>query len=436
MSHGRQHDITAAADHDVSGLTDGELIGRNGTSLASSGVTALDAQDAVSKRHTQNTDTALDQGGANQVTAAQLKALVDAGSGSWEATVGAGAEYATVREAAAAGVTRLLMIANTTEVEPGGPTSGNIVLSDDLHVGILNNDIVWDLNVNAVSSFAGDHHLRIEGLMSSAGPSTALLPQITAAHTYGNAIFQPGGNGTVLVQGVRMIFAAGTTNFTLASTPNFTLRDTYIEVQNVTSIVNVGSAGPSLIQNCYFLGGLRWVFDPVAATVEDCEFGDLNGTSTSGLVTFGAGCTVRNCKITINAAGSSILFNGDNVADIGSVSGLHVLNTGTSSVSVQGSGWHFDNCKFDCDVGITSAFTLGDINIFNGCTMESLTLNSNCTYNEFNGGWIGSRPTVGGDTGVCTITATANDNAFNGVKFDDEPSDSGTGTTFVNKVIY
>lgn len=39
--------------------------------------TVADIDDAVAKRHTQNTDTKLDEGGANEVTAAEIRNAID-----------------------------------------------------------------------------------------------------------------------------------------------------------------------------------------------------------------------------------------------------------------------------------------------------------------------------------------------------------------------
>jgi len=44
---------------------------------ANSGVDIDDVSDAVSKAHTQNTDQYLDQGGANEISAAQVKEAYD-----------------------------------------------------------------------------------------------------------------------------------------------------------------------------------------------------------------------------------------------------------------------------------------------------------------------------------------------------------------------
>jgi hypothetical protein len=79
-SHTRSHSLISALDHS-SLATEGQLLQANADGLPIDATnTDAEVAAAVSATHTQNTDTYLDLGGANQVTAADLKTLVDGGA--------------------------------------------------------------------------------------------------------------------------------------------------------------------------------------------------------------------------------------------------------------------------------------------------------------------------------------------------------------------
>lgn len=71
--HARQHAITSTDDH-TSSATSGKMLKANANGLPVDATnTDTDVADAVTKKHTQNSDTKLNEGGANEITAAQAK---------------------------------------------------------------------------------------------------------------------------------------------------------------------------------------------------------------------------------------------------------------------------------------------------------------------------------------------------------------------------
>ena len=88
QKHDRQHDITSTADH-TSSATPGRVLKADANGLPVD-ATNTDAQvaSAVTNTHVQGTDTGLDTGGANPVTAAQAKLAYDS-RGAWDGDLGA-----------------------------------------------------------------------------------------------------------------------------------------------------------------------------------------------------------------------------------------------------------------------------------------------------------------------------------------------------------
>ena len=75
--HGADVDISGKADK-VTGAVDGNLAGLDSNgNLTDSGVAITDVEDAITNSHVQNTDQFLDEGGANEVSAAQAKEAYD-----------------------------------------------------------------------------------------------------------------------------------------------------------------------------------------------------------------------------------------------------------------------------------------------------------------------------------------------------------------------
>jgi hypothetical protein len=77
LKHDRSHAIDSSSDHTIGSLTSTYLVKSNGTTLVPSTNTDTQVSSAVSLKHTQGTDTGLDTGGTNPVTAAQLVTLRD-----------------------------------------------------------------------------------------------------------------------------------------------------------------------------------------------------------------------------------------------------------------------------------------------------------------------------------------------------------------------
>ncbi|KKL50615.1 hypothetical protein LCGC14_2303700, partial [marine sediment metagenome] len=73
LKHAIQHAIDSGTDH-TSSITQNNLIDADVNGLPDdSGLAVSDVSDAITKKHTQNTDTKLDNGGANEVSASNLK---------------------------------------------------------------------------------------------------------------------------------------------------------------------------------------------------------------------------------------------------------------------------------------------------------------------------------------------------------------------------
>ena len=77
MTHKKKHLLNAPEDHDTTGLVPGQLLEGGGDRIVSSGVFSTDVADAIALKHQQNTDQYLDQGGPNQVTAAEIRSHLD-----------------------------------------------------------------------------------------------------------------------------------------------------------------------------------------------------------------------------------------------------------------------------------------------------------------------------------------------------------------------